>query len=97
MTGLGAHLRSVAVHSRFTSGAYGPELVKVMSDAFDRAWSDFAPRPKNETLAKSLMASAIIEALESGDRDEASLVRKATVTLMKAIKIDPESLDAAAG
>ena len=79
--------------SRFTSSAYSPELVKVMSDAFDRAWDDFAPRPKNATLARSLMASAIVEAVEAGDRDHASLIRKATVTLIKAIKIDPELLN----
>jgi hypothetical protein len=83
------------VPSQFASGAYGPELVKVMSDAFDRAWDDFAPRPKNEALARSLMASAIVEAIEAGDRDHDSLVRKATVTLIKAIKIDPELLNAA--
>jgi hypothetical protein len=82
------------VPSRFTSGAYGPELVKVMSSAFDRAWADFQPRPKNEVLAKSLMASAIIEAVEAGEEDQEILVRKATVTLIKAIKIDPESLEA---
>jgi hypothetical protein len=83
------------VPSRFASGAYGPELVKAMSDALDRAWDDFAPRPKNETLARSLMASAVIEAVEAGDRDHASLVRKATVTLIKAIKIDPDLLNGA--
>lgn len=83
--------------SRFTSGAYGPELVKVMTSALDRAWDDFEPRPKNLSLARSLMASAIIEAVEAGDRDEQSLVRKATVTLIKAIKVDPELLNAAAG
>jgi hypothetical protein len=77
------------------SGAYGPEVVKAMSDAFDHAWGDFAPRPKNEALARSLMASAIIEAVESGDQDHASLIRKATVTLIKAIKIDPDLLDGA--
>jgi molybdopterin-guanine dinucleotide biosynthesis protein A len=81
--------------SRFTSGAYGPELVKTMSAAFDRAWDDFAPRPKNEALARSLMASAVIEAVEAGDRDHDSLVRKATVTLIKAIKIDPDLLNGA--
>lgn len=81
--------------SRFTSGAYEPERVKVMSDAFERAWGDFAPRPKNENLARSLMASAIVEAVEAGDLDHASLVRKATVTLIKAIKIDPKLLDGA--
>ena len=66
-----------------------------MSDALDRAWGDFAPRPKNESLARSLMASAIIEAVEAGDQDRLSLVRKATVTLIKAIKIDPDLLNLA--
>lgn len=80
--------------SRFTSGAYGPELVKIMSEAFERAWDDFAPRPKNEALARSLMASAIIEAVEAGDQELDSLVRKATVTLIKAIKVDPDLLNA---
>jgi hypothetical protein len=84
------------VPSRFTSGVYTPELVKVMSGAFDRAWRDFEPRPKNQTLAMSLMASAIIEAVEAGEREEEALVRKATVTLIKAVKIDPELLDAVA-
>ena len=82
--------------SRFASGVYGPELVKIMSDALDRAWRDFEPRPKNEVLAKSLMASAIIEAVEAGDSGEEALVRRATVTLIKAVKIDPELLNAVA-
>ena len=41
------------------------------------------------------MASAVVEAVEAGDRDVASLVRKATVTLIKAIKIDPDLLNEA--
>ncbi len=82
--------------SRFASGVYGPELVQLMSGALDRAWRDFAPLPKNENLAKSLMASAIIEAIEAGEREEATLVRKATVTLIKAVKVDPELLNAEA-
>jgi hypothetical protein len=81
--------------SRFTSGAYAPELVKTMSDAFERAWGDFAPRPQNEQLAKWLMASAIIETLEAGKPEPDDLVRCATVALIKAIKIDPKLLNAA--
>jgi hypothetical protein len=34
---------------------------------------------------------AIIEAIEAGKRDHAVLVRKATVKLMAAIKVDPEA------
>ena len=82
--------------SRFTSGAYDPELVKIMSQALDRAWGDFEPRPKNQDLARSLMASAIIEAIEAGEHEEDALLRKATVTLMKAIKVDPDLLNARA-
>jgi hypothetical protein len=81
--------------SRFTSGAYDPELVKEMSQAFDRAWGDFAPRPKNEELARSLMASAIIETVEAGKRDQDDLARGATLALMKAIKINPKLLNTA--
>jgi hypothetical protein len=74
-----------------TSAAYGPPIVNLMGAAMDKAWADFEPRPKNKGLARSLMASAIIEA---GRRDHDVLVRKATVTLMAAIKIDPEALRA---
>jgi hypothetical protein len=81
--------------SRFTSGSYEPELIKEMSDAFERAWADFAPRPKNERLAKRLMATAIVESVELGTRDHETLVRRATVALMTAIKADPKLLDAA--
>jgi hypothetical protein len=63
-----------------------------MSDAFERAWADFAPRPRNERLAKSLMASAIVETVEAGGREPDDLVRSATQVLTEAIKIDPEFL-----
>jgi hypothetical protein len=69
--------------SRFTSRAYEPE----MSDALDQAWRDFQPRPKNDELAKSIMAAAIIEAMEAGDREPVDLARKATLALQAAIRI----------
>jgi hypothetical protein len=75
-----------------TSSAYEPELVKTMSDAFERAWGDFAPRPRNERLAKSLMAGAIVETVEAGNRKPDDLVRSATLALIEAIKIDSEFL-----
>jgi hypothetical protein len=82
-----------AMPERFLSGAYDPELTVLMGAALDSAWSDFAPRPKNEVLARSLMASAIIEAVEAGERNKAALVRKATVALMAAVKVDPKLLE----
>jgi hypothetical protein len=82
-----------AMPERFHSGAYDPELTVLMGAALDSAWSDFAPRPKNEVLARSLMASAIIEAVEAGERNRNTLVRKATVALMAAVKVDPKLLE----
>jgi hypothetical protein len=75
-----------------TSGAYGASIVNLVGSAMDKAWADFEPRPKNEGLAKSLMESAIIEGIEANVREHDVLVRKATVTLMAAIKLDPEAL-----
>jgi hypothetical protein len=79
----------------FTFGAYGAAIVNLMDSAMDKAWADFEPLPKNRGLARSLMASAIIEAVEAGKRDHDVLVRKATVTLIAAIKVDPEALSRA--
>jgi hypothetical protein len=67
--------------SHFASASFQPGPVKTMGDAFERAWGDFERRPKNKGLARSLMASAITEAIEAGNRDCDVLVRKATVTL----------------
>ena len=77
---------------RFASDTYDPELTKLMGDALEKAWSDFEPRPRARALARSLMATAIIEAVESGRMDHADLVRAATVGLMTAIKADPGAL-----
>jgi hypothetical protein len=82
--------------TRFYSGVYEPEMVETMGRAFDSAWSDFAPQPANKDLARSLMATAIIDAVELGARDHDNLVRRATVALMIAIKADPKALGQAA-
>jgi hypothetical protein len=79
--------------SRFTSGAYEPEIVKLMSEAFDSAWARFTPRPSNEDLAKKLLAGAVIELVEGGVRDPEALVRRASMALQAAIKIDPALLN----
>ena len=77
---------------RFKSDIYDPETAKLMGDALDAAWSDFEPRPKNQDLARSLMATAIIEAVAAGETDVAALVRQATIALIAAIKVDPTKL-----
>jgi hypothetical protein len=82
--------------ARIYSGLFGPELVETMGRAFDTAWADFIPKPANQGLARSLMATAIIEAVETGTRDQESLVRNAIVALTTTIKADPEALGQAA-
>jgi hypothetical protein len=82
--------------ARIYSGVYGPELVETMGRAFDTAWADFIPKPANQGLARSLMATAIIEAVETGTRDQESLVRQAIVALTTTITADPEALGQAA-
>jgi hypothetical protein len=87
--------QAISHHVRlFTAGAYGAAIVNVMGAAMDKAWADFEPLPGNRVLARSLMAGAIIEGIEAGKRDQDVLVRTATVTLMAAIKVDPEALRA---
>jgi hypothetical protein len=81
--------------SPFTSGAFGTAIVDLMGAAMDKAWADFEPLPKNKDLARSLMSSAIIEAIVANVREHDVLVRKATVTLMAAIKLDQEALSRA--
>jgi hypothetical protein len=82
--------------SHVTSGVYYPEILKEMGDAFDTAWKKFKPAPKNTELARSLIASAIIEAVEAGESEPATFVGKATRALRAAIKEDPEALNAVA-
>jgi hypothetical protein len=85
---------AIEMPERFASDAYDPEMTKLMGDALERAWSDFQPRPRNARLGRSLMATAIIEAVEGGETDRDALMRAATVGLMTAIKADPNALNA---
>jgi hypothetical protein len=82
------------VNEESSAGVYYPEIVRMMGNALDAAWKEFKPTPKNGDLARRVMASAIIEGIEAGKRDHDVLVRKATVTLMAAIRVDPEALRA---
>ena len=84
---------AIEMPGRFASDAYDPEMTKLMGAALERAWVDFQPRPKNARLARSLMATAIIEAVEAGETDSSALMRAATVGLMTAMKADPDALD----
>jgi hypothetical protein len=80
--------------SRFASGVYGPELVGVMGEALEAAWAKFDPAPKNVDLARQFLASAIIEAVESGAREPEVLAARAVCVLDAAIHRDPVALNA---
>jgi predicted YcjX-like family ATPase len=56
--------------SRFTSGLYDPALVNLMSAALEAALSKYKDLPGNVALARQIMATAIISAV---DLDESSL------------------------
>jgi hypothetical protein len=68
---------------RFTSGLYGPDLVKAMGEALDLALAKFK-LPTRE--ARKVLADAIIEGVDAGERDPVALADKATHALRKAIE-----------
>jgi hypothetical protein len=86
-----ANSRSIHLSPQFIRD-YGTAVVNLIGEAMDKAWADFEPLPKNEGLARSLMWSAIVEGIEGNVREPDVLIRKATVALMAAIKLDPEAL-----
>jgi hypothetical protein len=51
---------------RFKSGVYGPDLVRVMTDALDLALAKFKS-PTSE--ASKVPADAFIEGIDAGDRE----------------------------
>jgi hypothetical protein len=72
---------------RFAPGEYDPELVGLMSGALDAAWLQ-APGPSRDALlARLVMASAIIDEVDSGIRLHAALVEKAVAALAAAVRI----------
>jgi hypothetical protein len=74
------------VEPSFASGAYDPELVKVMGASLEAAWAKFDPPPKDRDLARLHLASAIIDAVEAGEREPEALVQKAGDSLKTAME-----------
>jgi hypothetical protein len=72
--------------SRFKSGVYDPELVKLMSDALEAAWSKYDPPPRNADLARQIMATAIIESVDAEERSSRALVAAAVRGLDAALE-----------
>ncbi len=79
--------------SHLTPGVYEPETLKIMVDAFDRAWKEFRHTPRNAEakLVRNLMACAIIGALDAGAVESTILVDKALRAARAAILGDREA------
>jgi hypothetical protein len=78
--------------SHHTPGVYDAEILRIMGEAFDRAWSGVKPSPKNAEASRFLMARAIIQAVDAGAAEATILADKATRALSAAIGEDREAL-----
>jgi hypothetical protein len=78
--------------SRFTSGVYSPELVEVMTAALEEAWAKFDPPPKDGDLARLHLASAIVDAVDAGEREPEVLAAKSVHALRAAVKLTNATL-----
>jgi hypothetical protein len=72
--------------SRFTSGLYDPTLVNLMSAALEAAWSECQRVPGNADLARQIMASAIIAAVDIDERSPEALAGVALRALDEAMQ-----------
>jgi hypothetical protein len=68
----------------FTSGGYGPELLKIMSDALESAWRKAPGAPWDSEFARLIMASAIIQQVDAGVCAHEVLVDSAITALATA-------------
>jgi hypothetical protein len=71
---------------RFTSGLYGPDIVKIMGEAFNIASASFDLPTGCQSDGRKLLADAIIEGVDAGERDPAMLANRATIALRKAFE-----------
>jgi hypothetical protein len=72
--------------SRFTSGLYDPTLVNLMCAALEAAWSEYQSLPGNADLARQIMATAIIEAVDIDERSLEALAGAAARALDEAMQ-----------
>jgi hypothetical protein len=58
-----------------TSGAFEPETLKAMGDAFDQAWKDVAGNFGNDELekARTKLATAVLTVTKDGNKDAQAL------------------------
>jgi hypothetical protein len=71
----------------FESGAYDPELIRLMKAAFVLAWGKLEDRQRDPELTRLLIASSIIDQVDEGVRDYERLATGALAALFAAQKI----------
>jgi hypothetical protein len=71
---------------------YGPELIKLMTQALDSAWRQSSGLSKDVELARLVMANAIIEEVDAGVRAREALTASARNALMAAMSVTSERL-----
>ena len=73
------------VHHLFAGATYGPERLKVLGRAFDRAWQsiagDFGDAPAEVDAARTALAKVILS-LPSSDIDNAERIKDAALEVM---------------
>jgi hypothetical protein len=76
-----------ATRAPFAQGEYGPELVRLMTEALDSAWRQVDPLVKDVELGRLVLASAIIEQVDLGVRVHDDLVATARKALEAAMRL----------
>jgi len=71
---------------------YGPELIKLMTQALESAWRQSSGLSKDVELARLVMANAIIEEVDAGVRAHEVLVVSARNALLAAMSVSSERL-----
>jgi hypothetical protein len=74
-------------HRRFAQGEYGPELVRLMTEALESAWRQAPTLVEDVELGRLVMASAIIEQVDLGVRNHDELVSIAGKALAAALRV----------
>jgi hypothetical protein len=75
---------------RFDSGVFGPELARLMKEAFADAWAKVHITPEDSAAARHHLAGAIVEMVGAGIRDGEQLTARALVALASAKGITGE-------
>ncbi|GEM_PF-3945459 len=78
-------MKSARAH--FAQGEYGPELLRLMTEALDGAWLQAREMVRDAELGRLVLASAIIEQVDRGVRSPEALIESAKQALAAALRL----------